>query len=315
MHDEFERIDWLKARLELDGQPRGTVIGIGDDAAVLEFEGPTVLTVDTQVEGTHFRRNWLTPADLGWRALVAAASDVLAMGAVPHAALSALCLPLGYSEREFASLIEGIADAAKATGARVIGGNLSSAKGLAITTTVLGTPLVRPLGRAGAAPGDTVYVTGTLGSAALGLRMLDAGALDIRDAATFVDRWRRPPDRGALVATLAQVATASIDVSDGCLQDLGHLCRASDVGSILRADALPLDAGFAAASRSLGADHLELALTGGEDYELLFSAPRSSSADAIGTAIGSIVEGDGVRVLDTDGRPLTLGAEGFRHFS
>ena len=315
MHDEFERIDWLKARLELDGQPEGTILGIGDDAAVLETEGPNVLTVDTQVEGTHFRRDWLTPTDLGWRAIVAAASDVLAMGAVPRAALLALCLPPDYSESEFGALIEGIAHAARATGSLVIGGNLSSARDLAITTTVLGTPLERPLGRAEAVPGDTVYVTGTLGGAALGLRVLDARALDIRGASTFVDRWRRPPDRGPLVTTLAQVATASIDVSDGCLQDLGHLCRASDVGSILRADALPLDAGFTTVCRSLGADHLELALTGGEDYELLFCAPRSSSADAIGTAIGAIVEGNGVRVLDADGHALTLAVEGFRHFS
>jgi thiamine-monophosphate kinase len=314
MHDEFERIHWLKARYELDGAPAGTVIGIGDDAAVLEEAGATVLTVDAQVEGTHFRRELLAPGDVGWRALVAAASDVFAMGALPHAALSALTVPDGYPNDDFEALIEGVAQAAHETGASVVGGNLSRADHLSVTTTVVGSPLGAPVARSGAVAGDTIYVTGTVGSAALGFRILDSGArVEGREA--FVSRWRRPPSTLSLVKTLARVATACIDVSDGCLQDLGHLCRASNVGAIVQSNALPLDSGFHTACLALGAEPFELALTGGEDYELLFTAPRSAEADSIATAIGTTVESGGVRAVDADGATLPISASGFRHFS
>jgi len=315
MHDEFERIDWLKARFEVGGLPRGTVIGIGDDAAVLDTSGPTVLTVDTQVEGVHFRRELLSPEDLGWRALIAATSDVYAMGASPVASLSALTLPRGYAEPEFEALIDGLADAGRATGAQVVGGNLSRADALTLTTTVLGAPFDQPLGRAGANPGDALYVTGTLGSAALGLRILESSGVRSEGAEVFVSRWRRPRPTGPVVETLARIATACIDVSDGCLQDLGHLRRASKVRAVLRTDALPFDEGFEAACHSLGVDPIVLALTGGEDYELLFTAPRSPQADSIATVIGSIEEGGGVAAIDANGAPMSLEAAGFRHFS
>ena len=193
MHDEFEKIDWLKARFELDGQPSGTVVGIGDDAAVVDTGGPSVLTVDAQVEGVHFRRDLLSPADIGWRALVSAASDVVAMAASPVAALCSLTLPGDYPSTDFEALIGGLADAASATGAGVVGGNLSQADALTVTTTVVGVPIESALGRNGARPGDTVFVTGTLGSAALGLRILDSRANHVPLAEAFIERWRRPP--------------------------------------------------------------------------------------------------------------------------
>lgn len=314
MHDEFEKIDWLKARFELDGVPSGAVVGIGDDAAVFDTGGPSVLTVDAQVEGVHFRRDLLSPADLGWRALVSAASDIVAMAATPVATLCSLTLPRDYSPDDFEALIEGLADAATATGAGVVGGNLSQADALTLTTTVVGVPVDSPLGRKGARPGETVYVTGTLGGAALGFRILDSGAEHVPRAADFITRWRRPHHRGELSPTLAGVASACIDVSDGCLQDLGHLCRASGVGAVLDVTTLPFDHGFEDACHSLDVDPVELALGGGEDYELLFTAPRSTEADSIATAIGSVVEGDGVRALGPEGDLLSLDG-GFRHFS
>jgi thiamine-monophosphate kinase len=114
---------------------------------------------------------------------------------------------------------------------------------------------------------------------------------------------------------LARIATACIDVSDGCVQDLGHLCRASGVGAQIDATTLPLDPGFETACGALGADPVEVALTGGEDYELLFTAPRSKEADSIGTPIGSIVSGSAIVVRGADGEPLSLRTGGFRHFS
>jgi thiamine-monophosphate kinase len=316
MHDEFEKIDWLKARFELNGLPDGAVVGIGDDAAVFEFGNrPTVVTVDTQVEGVHFRCEFISPVQLGERAMIAAVSDVWAMAAAPCGSVVALTLPPQYPEEDFRALIEGLANAARTTGALVVGGNLSRSPVLSITTTALGQPIRKAVGRRGARVGDSVFVTGSLGASALGFRILAAGRLDLEHAGRFIDRWRRPPMNGHLIRTLSEVATAAVDVSDGCLQDLGHICRASGVGADLRADALPLAAGFEDTCEALGENPLELALAGGEDYELLFTAPPSAEAASIATEIGVITEGEALHVVDADGARIGLVSGGFRHFS
>ena len=316
MHDEFEKIEWLKARFELDGEPEGLVVGIGDDAAVLDFGNrPTIVTVDTQVENAHFRRDLITCRDLGRRAMTAAVSDVWAMGGMPNASVVALTLPASLSEQEFRDLVDGLAGAAHTTGARVIGGNLSQGDFLSVTTTAFGLPIAEAVRRDGARPGDLIYVTGTLGAAALGLAILEAGREDLAEAERFVQRWRRPPVNGHAAKTLARVATAAVDVSDGCLQDLQHVCAASGVGATVEAEALPTAPEHEAACEALGLDPVELALAGGEDYELLFTAPASSEAEAVGTKIGKIREGTGVEVVDARGAALEIGRAGFRHFS
>lgn len=315
MHDEFAKIEWLKTRFELDAEPRGVLVGIGDDAAVFDFGNkPTVITVDTQVEDVHFRLDLISARDLGRRAMVAAASDVWAMAAAPSASTLALTLPADFAEQQFRELIDGLAGAARLTGARVIGGNLSRAQALSVTTSVFGMPLARPITRDGARPGDAVYVTGTLGAAALGLAVLEAGRTDVEHAAQLADRWRRPPANGHVAKTLASIATAAIDVSDGCIQDLRHVCDASQVGATIHADALPTAPGHADVSKALGRDPLEIALRGGEDYEILFTAPASSDAEAIATRIGEITASGGITILDAAGKPIEVERTGFRHF-
>lgn len=316
MRDEFAKIDWLKTRFELDDTPSALEVGIGDDAAVIDFGNRgTIVTVDTQVEGVHFRRDLISCRALGYRAIVAAASDVYAMAGTPSASVIAITLPGTLADEDFRELIEGLAEAARKTGARVIGGNLSAGDALSITTTVFGLPLSQSVTRAHARPGDSVYVTGSLGSAALGLAILQSGRADIADAERFVERWRRPPCNGRAAKVIAELATAAVDVSDGCLQDLRHICEASGVGARLRASALPVETGYAAACKALDIDPVELALTGGEDYELLFTAPASAEAGEIATKIGEIVEEAGVQAFDDDGRTLSFGRAGFDHFS
>ncbi|UCH30264.1 MAG: thiamine-phosphate kinase, partial [Myxococcales bacterium] len=264
MRDEFAKIEWLKTRFELDGDSNGLVVGIGDDAAVYDFGSrPTIITVDTQVEGVHFRGDLISCRDAGRRAMTAAVSDVWAMGAAPSASLTALTLPPYFPDQDFRELIEGLAGAARTTGARVIGGNLSAGENLSITTTVFGLPIGEPVTRSGARPGDSVYVTGTLGAAALGFAILDSGRTDVEHAKRFIERWRRPPMNGHSAKRLAEVATAAVDVSDGCVQDLQHLCTASGVGALLQADALPLTPGHEETCRALGLNSLGLALAGG----------------------------------------------------
>ncbi|MFZ1865657.1 MAG: thiamine-phosphate kinase [Polyangiales bacterium] len=316
MRDEFAKIEWLKSRFELNGDGEDLVIGIGDDAAVIDFGNrPAVITVDTQVENVHFRTDLISYRDVGHRAMVAAVSDIWAMGALPHASVVALNLPEDLSDQGFRELIDGLADAARATGARVIGGNLSRAEALTVTTTVFGLPIADPVGRDGARAGDSIYVTGTLGGAALGLAILEAGRLDLQHGPSFAERWRKPPMNGAVASTVATLATAAVDVSDGCLQDLGHVCTASRVAATIFAHALPTSPGYDATCRSLQLDPIELALTGGEDYELVFTAPPSTEAASVATRIGRITEGAGVRVLDERDEPMELSRLGFRHFS
>ena len=316
MHDEYAKIEWLQTRFDLDGDSKKVVVGIGDDAAVIDFGNrPTIITVDTQVEDIHFRRDLISSRDLGYRAMVAAASDVWAMAAMPSASVIALTLPPSFPDEEFCKLIEGLAEAARITGARVVGGNLSQGASLSVTTTVFGLPIAEPVTRNGARAGDSVYVTGTLGSAALGLALLQDGAPVLGQAASFVERWKRPPTNGHAAKGLADFATAAVDVSDGCLQDLHHVCTASGVGATLHADAIPASPGYRSTCEALDLDPVVLALTGGEDYELMFTAPESSEAGALGTKIGEIIEGSGVGVVDEAGRAIDIDRTGFRHFS
>lgn len=316
MDDEFAKIEWLKRRFELDGDSKKVVIGIGDDAAVIDFGNrPTIVTVDTQVEDVHFRLDLISCRDLGYRAMVAAVSDVWAMAGIPSASVLALTLPAAFPDYDFHELIEGLAEAARSTGARVIGGNLSQGRALSITTTVFGLPIAESVTRRGAHPGDSIYVTGTLGGAALGLAILEAGARDLEGAAPFVERWRRPPTNGQTAKLVANLASAAVDVSDGCVQDLQHVCVASGVGATLYADAIPMAPGYQATCEALGLDPIMLALIGGEDYELMSTAPESPEAAALGTKIGEIIEGSGVRVVGPTGRPIEIERTGFRHFS
>ena len=316
MRDEFTKIEWLKTRFELDGDSKKVAVGIGDDAAVIDFGNrPTIVTVDTQVEDVHFRRDLISYRDAGYRAIVAAVSDIWAMAAMPSGSVVALTLPEDLPDEDFRELIEGLAEAARKTGARIIGGNLSKGPSLSVTTTVFGLPIVESVTRAGAKPGDSAYVTGTLGSAALGLAILQAGRLDLDHAGSFVERWKRPPLNGHAAKVVAGFATAAVDVSDGCLQDLQHVCTASGVGATLRADTIPTAPDYQSTCEALDLDPVVLALSGGEDYELIFTAPESSEASAIGTKIGEITEGSGVHVVDESGRAIEFAQAGFRHFS
>jgi thiamine-monophosphate kinase len=169
--------------------------------------------------------------------------------------------------------------------------------------------------RAGARPGDAIYVTGTLGAAALGLAILEARAFGLEHGLAFVERWKRPPINEYALDVLAAVATAAVDVSDGALQDLGHLCTASGVGAVLHAGSVPTAKGYQTICTALDLDPTKLSLTGGEDYELLFTAPQCSEAEAIGSTIGTVVEGEGTLVFDGAGAQIDLGRAGFRHFA
>ncbi len=311
MADEFSRIDEILRRLQ-QVAPHVDVAN-GDDAAVLQLDGRTVLSVDAAVEGTHFRREWLTFRELGVRATTAALSDLAAMGSYARAMLTSLVVPSDVTEHDLYALADGCADVARQHGAPVVGGNLSRGRELSLTTTVIGVIGGRPMVRSGAKVGDVIYVTGTLGAAAIGLQCLLQQRHDAA-ASVFVTRWKQPTARLREGQLIAPLATAAIDVSDGLVQDLTHLCRASGVGARIHADVLPLAAQSDAMATALGVNAIDLALGGGEDYELLFTAARDASIPCDATAIGEVTHDTNVVVIEGGSIRDPRRQHGFRHF-
>jgi len=293
-----------------------------DDAAVLDPPPgrQLVLTKDAMVEGVHFLADDPS-AQVGQKLLRVNLSDLAAMGADALCYLLAIARPAALADDWLAGFCAGLAEDQAEFGVHLLGGDTVSTPGpLTLSLTALGTvPKGEAVHRNGAEPGDDLYVSGTLGDAALGLRVLQ-GRLEPAAAATvyLADRYRRPQPRLALGAALRGVAHAAIDVSDGLLADLGHIVDASKVGAEVRADALPLSP---AAQEVDGAR--DAALAGGDDYELLFAAP-SARRPAIArlarrlalplTRIGRIDPVPGLRVLDAAGRPLAPDRTGWRHF-
>jgi thiamine-monophosphate kinase len=295
------------------GDGAGVALGIGDDAAVLlAGDERLVWTVDTHVEDVHFRREWLSWKDLGYRSFVAAASDVSAMGGSPWCALSALSLDERMTDEDLDELTRGQKEAADAALARVVGGNLSRGALVTVTTTVLG-KAERPLTRSGAKVGDGLWVAGGLGLAAAGLRALEQGARGPEvDAA--IHAWRRPRPRVAEGLAMAASANAAIDVSDGLAIDVGRLANASSVTVVLDRQQLLSVAGalLERAAAGIQADAFELILGGGEDYALVAASPNPIAGFA---RIGEIRSGHGVIIRNERGEEERLAAlPGFDHF-
>lgn len=332
---ELERVERLAAIFGAAGASEAApgaavLLGIGDDAAVLApCPEPLVWTVDAAVEGTHFRREWLSFEDIGYRSTMAAASDLAAMAAAPLGVLSGLVLPDDVGDAEMAAIARGQQEAVTALGAAVVGGNLARGRELSITTTVLGRA-PSPLLRRGARPGDALWLVGPVGLAAAGLRLLMEGRpIDDEAAAACVRAWRRPRARIAAGLALRGVAVAAIDVSDGLARDVGHLARASHTAAIIDvrllenaafpddASALPEGALRAAAER-LGVDAARLALFGGEDYALAVAAADGALIEG-GVKIGAFEESPTARgcviARWADGSREVLPEGGFDHFA
>lgn len=322
---EHAFLDRLCERLRDGGADRGghggILVGPGDDAAIVEPGGrPLAVTTDALVEGVHFRPGWLSPAELGARAIAVNLSDLAAMGATPRWTLVAAIAPPERSASELDRILNACAAASAAAGAAMIGGNLSRGDALSLTVTAIGAVEGSVLERRGARPGDLLVVTGTLGAAAAAVDVwLDGG----EPAPALRERFARPVARLAAGRALAAAgARAAIDVSDGLLADLGHLCRASGVGAVVERELLPRIAPVAIRDGS-GCD---FAATGGEDYELLAVLPREFDDRAIAdladacqvelTVVGRCTEAaGGIRLVGEDGRDHAPAHGGFDHFA
>jgi thiamine-monophosphate kinase len=327
---EFERIgDMLEVAAGLPTPPE-LRIGPGDDAAVLEPAAgeSMVVSIDLSLEGVHFRREWLTWEAIGYRATAAALSDLAAMAARPVGALVSVALPIELDTVVYQQLAHGITEALAEGEAALLGGDTSRSPGPAVVdVTVIGA-VTEPVTRAGARPGDHVWVTGRLGGAAAAVLAYNS-ALEPSPSARR--RFERPRPRWREARWLAErgVLGGLIDLSDGLAGDAAHIARASDVGLRLRVDRLPLDEALEGWSDTNVARRI--AAGGGEDYELLFTSPAGrvdrvreafqQAFDLELTRIGDVVEetdlpASGVRWIDRAGEPVDPPATaGFDHFA
>ncbi len=316
---------------EFGPAPSEVILGIGDDCAALAIGGADYLlwTVDTLVEGVHFDLAYTTLTQLGWKSLAVNLSDIAAMGGVPRHALLSLGWPPNRDRGLALEFAAGLAQAAREYGVAVIGGDtVASPQGLVVTVTLTGlVPASQMLRRSGARVGDVIFVTGPLGEAATGLEILRQGLALAPDLTkTLVEAHLLPRPQLAAGRLLAQagLATALIDTSDGVATDLHHICQASAVGALLPAASVPISPRVQTAAPDLNRDPLTLALTGGEDYLLLFTSPPERAARLAQVflkaglpaplPLGRIVPGDRV-ILETAGGDVDISGQGYDHFA
>jgi thiamine-monophosphate kinase len=318
----------------LAGDAPGVILGPGDDAALVEF-GPHlgILTADLLVESVHFDRETTSPRDLGYKSVAVNVSDIAAMGGSPRYGLVSLGLPPATEPAWVVDLYGGMLEATSEYAMSIVGGDVSRSQRIVVSISLFG-QVARgtAVKRSGARPGDRLVVTGALGAAAGGLRLAQAEPGEV--ASAVGTDWGRELLR-ALFRPLARVgegqvlalegATAMIDVSDGLALDLTRLCRESGVGARVELAKVPVAAGLVDLARVLPVAPRELALSGGEDYELLATvrpgALEEAAAkvrDRFGTAlteIGEIRAGADVVAIETDGTELPLEPKGWDHFA
>ena len=284
------------------------LVGPGDDAAVLRVRtGHVVVSTDLMVEGRHFRRDWVSAADVGHRAAAQNLSDINAMGGRATSLTIGLAAPADLPAEWALDFARGFAEECALVGASVVGGDLSRADQLVIAVTVLGACTVAPVVRSGARPGDLLALCGRQGWAAGGMAVLGRG---FRSPRVLVEAYRRPEppyDAGQVAAEAG--ATAMIDVSDGLLADAGHIATASGVAMDVHRDAFEVAEPLQAVGAALGADPIQFILGGGDDHALLATFPEGSVPDGW-LVIGTVADGAGVTV---DGQQYD-GPTGWTHF-
>ena len=305
---------------------RGVRLGIGDDAAWLDSSDSYLVTADLLLESVHFDLKWTSLFDLGYKSLAVNLSDIAAMGGIPAYAVISLGIPGRFRSEQVDELYRGINFLARKSGVSIVGGDTSIAGSLLLSVCLLGHAPYRPITRRGAKIDDDIYVTGTLGDSALALELLQSKSSALRHAAAsyLLKRHHRPSARcrAGLLLARNRVAAAMIDVSDGLLQDLGHLCKQSGVGAVIWEESVPRSRSY----RALAGHHeSRWALAGGEDYELLFCVRRrrraavtklAKTAGVSMTRIGvCVAEREGITLVDRENRRVQLGARGHDHFS
>ncbi|UCF88749.1 MAG: thiamine-phosphate kinase [bacterium] len=324
---EFGLIDRIHAKAGRSSYP--VIIGIGDDASVLDVgsRNQAVTTTDMLVEGVHFLRDSIDPFDLGFKSHAVNLSDIAAMGATPVQSFLSFGLPPDMDVEIIDRFMDGFLEAGK--GVPLSGGDtVSSREGWLISVTVIGVaPAGKVLRRDAAAPGETVWLCGPLGDSAAGLSILlgESRKVNEEDADFLIQRHNRPLPQLRMGRILLEtgISHCAIDVSDGLLQDLGHICECSQLGAELELESIPLSRPIRELAAANGVDPYMWALKGGEDYSILFTVKEEKEKKLITVLereeieafpIGRMVRGEGI-VVYRDGSPMDTGkVGGFDHF-
>lgn len=322
---EIGEFGLIKAISIIADKGEGVVMGIGDDAAVLKPSPGKVFLVTTDVllEGVHFTLEFTDLHSLGRKALAVNLSDIGGCGGIPTAFLVSLAIPPETEVASVQALYKGMMEQARTYGVSLVGGDTSKGKELMISLTLFGEAEEgKVVYRHGAKHGDHIFVTGTLGDSALGLKQLKHGVKEGQPVQQHLDPTPRVKE-GSEIARQG-LATAMIDISDGLIADLGHILEASNVGAEVQLAQLPLSVSYREHIKPYYKNPYLLALAGGEDYELLFTAPAGSAegikklADDLGTPItpiGEIVEAPaGVTLVGADGKRIPVEQRGHDHF-
>ncbi|HKW15366.1 MAG TPA: thiamine-phosphate kinase [Candidatus Krumholzibacteria bacterium] len=326
MKSEFELIDAFARRIRRAGaNPRGVVVGVGDDAAVLRPNAreDLVVTTDSLVEGVHFERRWLYGVNLGRRLAAVNLSDIAAMGAEPRFALVSFAIPRGTPGSFVEDIERGAVAMLARYGAHVVGGNLTSTRGpLVCDMTVIGACARGRAWRRDARAGDVIIVAGELGAAAAGVQLLRSG----KKGGALVRAYTHPVPRLDVSRVLSgtKVVRGAIDVSDGLSSDLIHLCEAGGVGCEIHAHALPIGRGVRAFCRARGEDPASWALHAGEDYALVLAVPRKHAVDVCriikrsarvpAAIVGTVTKERGVyRIIESGSRVRAFRPGGWDH--
>ena len=313
---EFGFIDYIKANFPVQ---EGT-IGIGDDCAVMPAgEGELLFSTDLLMEGVHFLRKESSPEDVGWKAAAVNLSDIAAMGGTPVATFLSIALPKEAQGEWAERFIEGYTDISRRYGVPLLGGDTtSSLRDIAVNVGVLGRcPSGKRLMRTGAKVGETIYVTGPLGDSAGGLQAILKGIDRTEETDVLIGRHKRPVpriDAGKVLMESGKVG-AMMDISDGIASDLRHIMKASGVGAIVALDKLPYSEQLHSVCAEHGWDRFELATSGGEDFELLFTGPEGleNVMDIKVYPIGRIVQGNDL-TWTLDGKKADFDFNGYKHF-
>jgi thiamine-monophosphate kinase len=324
---EFGLIEILARMIEKSRDEKRPVwknltAGIGDDSAAWKNSGGfTLATTDCLVQDVHFRLGQTGWCDLGWKALAVNLSDIAAVGGTAEYALVTLGLPADTEVEDVTTLYKGMIELGEQYGVAIAGGDMTLSKTLFISLTVTGSTCESLLRRSTARPGDLIAVTGYPGMSAAGLRLISDGATPTAEDRPLRQAFLRPCPRLAEGnAILAAGGNAAIDISDGLVADLGHICQASEVGAHIDMESIPL---HPAAREAFPAQALDMALGGGEDYELLFTASaaiidkvraKTSLPVSVIGEISADITGQ-VQVLDSNGRPYVFDKAGWDHFA
>ncbi|MGB9716551.1 MAG: thiamine-phosphate kinase [Thermodesulfovibrionales bacterium] len=316
----------------------GVLIGIGDDAALLKpFRKNILVTTDMMIEGIHFNLDYITPYQLGFKLVSINVSDIYAMGGIPRYILLSLAMNKNTSKKVFDSFFEGVEKGIKHYRVSLVGGDISSTnRGMVLSATLIGYAQ-KCLRRSGAKIGDRIYVTGNLGDSACGLEILKRikrpvpiettkkrrikskktricdkkllKGLNLEDIEPLLRRHLMPEARNP--KRFIRYVTSMIDISDGLLIDLTRICEESKVGARIYLDNIPISSGLKKTASYLGLSPIKMALSGGEDYELLFTTQKDKGVKAI--YIGDITESERV-IIDPSGNKRAFSPEGYQHF-